>query len=442
MLFKKKDDKIIIIGLNEISIILAKKLSYNKDVVILDNISHLKENNYNYDDLDVIIEKLDSGLITSLKEYEINKSVLLISITDSNEFNVFTAELGKKLGAKKSLAIVYDDSFINSHFNIDLIINPYQIISDKISMNLQDTRLFAVQNIVPAELKISSIIVKNNDLFSYIKLKDLELKEGLVIGVKRGNKYFLPDVNTRFFPGDQIFLLFKKSMIKNYFKLLNFNKSLNKKLFIFGGKELGLYFIEYLGSMFNTTVIIEADLQQCNYLASKLEKTLILNGDGEDLQLLKEEGFDNKSIFLAISNEDSRNIISSLGAKYYLSKDIITLINHPNHLDIARLLNLNCIFSKADIIADYILDFYHKGLSTNNFFPGSEIYASRISIKEDSIFLNKKISELNIPSEIIIGVLLREDNIIIPGGEDILKKGDLLIVFFNKKYESEISSIF
>jgi trk system potassium uptake protein TrkA len=436
MLFRSNARKIIIVGLNNLSIYLSKKLSKDYDIVLLD-----KNIEYEEYEIDVILDSYEEDLLTSLMEHNIEKTDYFFALSENAEFNLFVAQLARKMGAKKTTALVKENGYLDIQTEIDLVFNPQQILVDQISNALKETRLRNIKNVIPGKVNITRLNINREDPFSYIKIKNLELNDSLVIALSRNDKMFLPDPDTQIIPGDNLYIIYKQGMIKHIFRKLKLYKP-KKRLFIIGGNDLGLTIIKKWNSFFEPIIIIEPDLNICNDLAVKLEKILILNGEGTDLRLLKEEGLDSSSIFLAISNNDYNNLLSSFCAKKMDCKQIITLLNNDQYKEIGNLLELENVFILPDIIYEFLLGFLKSGWKFNKFILGETIYTSRVKISKNSRAIDKKIKELNLPKGIVIGTLIRENQVIIPDGEVTLLENDVLLVFFYKKYEGYISNIF
>ncbi len=438
MLFVFEQSKVIILGFNNISLYLANNLSHNKDVVIFyyQEIEHTR-----LDEVDVIMERVDSSLLKSFKKYQIDKDTIFISFTENNELNLFAAGLAKKLGAEKAIAMVTEMDYPDIDYGIDLVFNPHQIVVDKINTIIKDTRLVNIENLIPGKINLTNIKVNNNDSFSYVKLKNIEMDDGLIIAVKREEKMILPGPETQFFPGDILFILYKKG-IYSWLKAINKNKLVKKKIAIYGGGKSAEHIINCWKSIFDSIIIIEPDLNKCDSLATRLEKPLILHGEGTELQLLREEGIGKKSIFISCSEYDPQNLLSSFSALKLGCNEVLTLINNPVYLDISELLNLNEIIFVPELVSDYIHTYIKTGLKLDKYILGSQIYTGQIRIKSRYKIADKKVKEINLPEGILIGVIIRGNNIILPGGEDEIKQEDKLIIFFKKELESRLNDIF
>ncbi len=436
MFFRSYSKKIIILGFNNLSLFLSKELSKNYDIVLLD-----KDIEYENHEMDVIIENYEEDLLTTLRNYDIEKSDYLFALSDNTEFNLFVAQLAKNLGVTRTSALVKETEYLNIQTNIDLIFNPMQILVDYISNVLKETRLRHIKNLIPGKVNITKLNITNEDPFSYIKIKNLDLKESLIIAIRRKDKMYLPDPDMQLLPGDGLYIIYKQGMIKHILKKFSLYKQ-KKSLFIVGGNEPCLTIINKWSNFFEPIIVIEPELGLCNELAAKLERVLILNGEGTDIRLLKEEGLASSSIFLSLSNYDYSNLLSSFCANQIGCKQVITLLNNDKYNEIGNLLGLENVFTVPKIILNYLLGFLTSGWKLNKLILEEEIYTSQVTISNKSRARSKRIKELKLPKGILIGTVLRENNVIIPDGELTLLEKDILLIIFSRKYENYIYNIF
>ncbi len=440
MFFKFKETKVIILGLNYLSFNLARKLSVNRDVVILYNKNYnIKTSSYN---IDVIIEKIKYNFIDKLKEYLEDDCVIFISLTGDDEYNIFTAQLAKNLGAKHGIACVRNNEYLKINIDIDYIFNPLQIIIDRISTELKNTEQKKIKNFIHGKVNITQIKVKNEDNISYKKFKNYNLQGGIVIAINRGERMLVPHENIRFLPDDILYILYKRCFT-DWIKMFKSDKFSNKKIFIIGSGKTGKYFINYWQKFFETVIVIEPELEKCNKLATRFEKPLILHGEITDLQLLREEGINNKSVFLASSQNDFYNLLASYGASKQGCNYVITLLNKPENMEITNLLKLDKVIFKPDIISDYIISYLKTGFKKiDKHILGKEIYTARVHINRKSRVKNTKLKNVKLPDKVLIGVIIRDNKAIIPSKNTELKKDDIVIVFFDYRLEDKISGIF
>lgn len=432
MLFKTKSNKIIILGIGKNSQVLAKHLSKKNDIIILDKFYS------KYSDIDVIFDSFDNGLVDVFKKYNIANAYSFFAMTDNNEYNLFAAELAKNMGANKTICLTTNSCYLEIESNIDLIINPYQVIIDYLSYLLKETRLVNIMNLIPGKINISRIKVVNDDSFSYIKIKNIKLVDSLIIAIKRQNRTFVPLPETKIYPNDLIYILFKKTIINNLFDLFNRYKK-KRRLFIIGANQLARLLIKDWKKLFEPIIIIDPDLTKCNKFADEFDNILILHAEGTDIQLLNEEGLNTKSILINLSDNDFANLLGSYSSRKCGCQNVYTIINNHKHCKIAKLLSLKNTISIPEVIKNYLSEFINSSQKINKYFLGDEVYTSELRINNKH---NKKVKDYKLPSGIIIGLIIRNNEFIIPDGESLLKKDDKLLIFFNKKNEIKLYNKF
>lgn len=438
MFFKNRSSRIILLGLNELSINLARRLSRDNDLIILDENT---DDKLELVDADIMIEEMEEGLITTLKRCQVDSASFLLAVSENDEYNLFTASLVKNMGVRRSAALVQKMEYTAINSEVDLIFNPYQIIFDKISTMIKETRLQAIKNLVPGKVDLSQIIVRNEDAFSYVKIKNLAIDGCIITAINRNDRILLPEPDLQIYPGDTLYILYRRGMIDQLLKLFK-RKKVKKRLYIFGGNEFCLTLARLWKNLFQSVVVIEPDIERCNLLAEKLENTLILNGDGTDLSLLKEEGLDQNGVFLAANENDLNNILSSFAAVETGCFRIITLLNETRYREIAGLMKLSDLIVIPDLVAEQLTDLIRAGLKLNRSILGGDIFITQVKLQENNLFKDKKLAEVNLPRGLIIGVIIREKEVIIPDGESMLRANDCLIIFYEKKLEHRIFNIF
>lgn len=435
MLFYPDSKKIIILGINNLSLYLSKKLCKDYDIVLLDN-----KNDIINHEIDVIIDQYNENLVSSLKKHDIKNTDYFFSLTDKNEFNLFSAQLAKKMGAVKTASLITEDNYLLYNNNIDMLFNPFEIIINKISTMLNEKDIKILKCQLPGKINLSKIIIKAGEVFSCKKIKDINLKGGLIIFISRRNKVIFPEPDIELIPGDEVYIIHKSGMLKDIIRKLHIYKQ-KKALFIIGGNKLGLSIIRRWSSFYEPIIIVEPDLEICHKLAIQSDKILILNGEGTDINLLKEEGFDKSSTVLAISNNDLNNLLSGFCVKKEGCKNVITIINNENHKEIAKMLELKKFIIGPDTILNDMQHFL-KDRKLNKYVFTRDVFASKYKANDSSTVLNKKIKDIKIKDGISIAYIIRDNKVIIPNGEMKILDNDELFIFYHKKNFNNLINIF
>lgn len=435
MLFKKSNYKIIILGINELSLYFADRHSNDYDIVIIG-----KEESSEQHEIDAIITTINEDLSKTLNDYNIEKTNLFLALTENEEYNLFATRLASEYGAKKTIAMVKNPNYINLS-SASHIFNPYQLVNDKTNSIFKETKFKNIKNIISGKVNITEYSVINNDFFVHKNIKDLNKDDRLILSIKRKNRIIIPYDNLKLIPNDIIYILYKKDMFTSVFKQLSKKGKINKKVFIIGGNELGFFQALKWKNIFDSIIIIESNLNKCHKLAEKCNDILVLHGEGTEKNLLLDEGLNNDSIILAFDTNDFHNLLSSYLAKKHSCNNIVTLLNNNKHTKISELLGLKTIISLPQLITEHLNLYIKTGHLLNKYFLGDEIYATKVKIKEGSSLKNKKIKDFKY-KKIIIGVIIRNNKVIIPSGKELIYQDDELLIFFNKNVESSIYNIF
>lgn len=432
MLYTKKDNKMIILGINEFSLSFTKKYSNNYDIVMIRRDESVEEL-----EIDAIITPIGNDILETLLRNDIKNSIFM-ALTENEEFNLFTTNLAGEYGARKTIAIVNNPNYINLS-SANYIINPYQLLNDRIDSMIKENRLKNISNLIPGKINVIEYTLGKKDHYVYKKLKDIKLNNGMIFLINRNNKTILPNGDFELLPDDSLFILYKNGMLSIIFRQL-FRKEKNRnKAFIIGGNEV---LAKNLKNIFSFVILIESDLSNCRKLARRSEGIIIINGEGTEKKLLLEEGLADNSIFLAVDRDDYHNLLSSYQAKTLGCNNIITLLNCQKHMEIAEMLGLSNIISLSQLVTDHLNAYIRTGYLFNKYLLGTDVYTAKIKIRPDSEVINYKISKQKYSADFLVGVILRDSQIIIPDQDECILPGDEVLIFFYKNMETRIYNIF
>ena len=199
---------------------------------------------------------------------------------------------------------------------------------------------------------------------------------------------------------------------------------------ILGGGDIGVDLAQSLERKDIKTKLIEHDEQKCEEIADKLEKTIVLRGDGTDQELLEEENIKDTDVFIAVSENEQTNILVSLLAKRLGAKKVIALINNLSYTSLVSNIGVDNVISPHLSAISRILQFIRKGkvLSVASFHK-ENAEAIEIVALETSDLVNKPLRDIKFPKGAIIGAVVKDNDIIIPTGDTIIFPGDRVIIF-------------
>ena len=433
--------KIIIAGAGDVGFHLAKLLSYeSQDTYIIDFDGEKLD--YINNHLDVITKKGDATSIKLLKEIGIGTADLLIAVTDSQNTNFTISVIGKSLGAKKTIARIDNPEFLNQcevdfkQFGLDFMISPQELAANEIKMLLDqssfnDTVAFesGVFNVMGTPLTYKSQILDLTVKEAKEKFSNVDF---VTIAIKRQgvSQTIIPRGDTTYQLDDQVYFCVPNYSMKDLYPIIGKTQLNIKNVMILGGSSIGEKTARNLcASNFNVK-LIEKNREKAELLAEQLSNTLVINGDGRDLELLEEENIRETDAFIAVTGNSETNIMSCLVAKSKGVKKTIALVENMDYIDISQTIGIQSLINKKLIAASNIFRHIRKGeivALANLHNIDAEVF--EFEVQSDAKITKKPIKDLKIPREAIIGGIIRNEKAMMANGNLQIETGDKVIVF-------------
>ena len=430
--------KVMIVGAGKLGYKLAEAMDNEDiDVTLMDvNFKALEKIS---DYLDVLTVAANGIQIGALKELNIDTYDLLVAATNSDETNTLICTLAKKLKCKKTIARIRNPEFIEqldfvkNEMGIDHIINPDLLTAIEIERYLSKSYNFYSDDFAKGKVSMVDFNIGNIESFVGKKLKELKGLEGLLItAITRDGELIIPDGSTQLMADDVIHVIGKIKYINKLGERLkiNINKKQTKKVLILGGGKIGYYLAQRLENSDINVTIIERNRDRCEYLAQRLNNTLIIRGDGTDVNLLEEEDLASYDAFVGATGFDEQNLLMALVAKQLGVNKTIAKISRPNYVHIIDKLDIDVALNPVNITVSNVLKFINGGrVASVSLLLGGEGEVMEIIVSEDLPIVGKPLSQLGLPKGIIIGAIVHKGEVIIPNGKSVIHKGDRIIVF-------------
>lgn len=440
--------KIIIIGAGKVGYTLAENLiEENNDVTIIDKSVHAIEKVE--DNLDVMCV-IGSGVSTKiLIEAGIENADLLIAVTGSDVINMVCCLTSKKLGVRQTVARVRDPeyadelSLIKEQLGVDFVINPEFTAAEEIARTLGFSSAINVERFASGRVRMVELKITSKVKFIGKRVRDIvQHPSSIILGVIiRGDTVIVPKGNEIIEENDLIYVIGKSSKVYNFCKECGKYPEKIKNVMIMGGGRIAYYLYKLLTSMNMNIKILEINRERCYDLSDALPNALIINSDGTEEEVLLSENIKNMDSFVAVTGIDEQNLMSSLIAKKMGVKKVVTKISRTNYIDIVRELGIDCIITPKLITTNQILK-YARGNAVESLLKiagGVEIL--EFIVDKNSDLINKKIKNIGIVDDTIIATIVRKHEVVIPHGEDMIKKGDRLIVITKHKNISGLKGL-
>jgi trk system potassium uptake protein TrkA len=431
--------RIIIAGAGEVGSHLAKMLSQEKhDIILVDpdeeKLKHISAS------LDVMTRAGSSTSISLLIDCDIRRADLLIAVATSEETNITTSILGKKLGAARTIARIDNQEYLYPKYvdyftslGVDYMIYPEKIASrevvglleqtgstDQVSFEGGKLTLFAIK------LEEDAPIINKTLLETAKKLNSQDYR---AVAITRNGKTIIPRGDDKFLANDVIYVISNQEGIKDLMEYSGKEKIDINNIMILGGSRIGMLTAKEIGNHHNVK-LIELDREKSYRLSNYLNNTLVINGDGRDMNLLIEEGLKNMDAFIAVTGDSETNILSSVLANRLGVKKTIAEVENIDYIALAENMGIDTIINKKIITASRIFRFTtSESVSSVKCLTGTEAEVMEYIAKPDTKIINAPLNQIGFPKGSIIGGIIRQNSSFIANGYTIIEPGDKVVVF-------------
>ena len=429
---------IIIIGAGQIGFELAKALAPSHSVFVIDHDPAAAEP---LGALDVQFIQGSATSANSLRRAQVERADLLIACTGLDEVNIVACSIANRLGEPETICIVSKDDFLRPAdsgdslrelFGIDRIVWPEAQLADDIERVIAvpgaiDVELFADGRIQLVEYKL-----RGRSPLTSAPIADQHLPRGaLVVAVKHGDRFFIPKGSTRLAPDDKIFVMGTTSAMDEVQARVGAVAPTRRKtvVTIIGGGDVGFRLAQRLDRQANVELrVIESDRERGELIAAKLNRALVLTGDGTDLELLESEQIGRSDVLVSVIDNDEKNLLASLLGRQLGVGKIVTRVGKPSNLRLFERVGIDVAISARGAAVAAIRHDIEGGRSSL-LAVLEEGQARVLEIEVPAGFEPTELRHLKAPPDSIVGAILRRRDAIVPRGEDVIEPGDRLIVF-------------
>lgn len=431
--------KIIIAGMGDVGYQLSKQLSNEShDIIAID----LNREALSHSDqmADILTINGSSTSINILKQANIEKADLLLAVTSSEEVNITTAVLGKKLGAKRSIARIFNEEYLEKQFvqiffdlGIDFMIYPEELAALETVNLINRTAATDVLEFEDGKLSVVGIRLDKNAPIIQKKLfevaQEYQNTDFRVVAIHRNFKTIIPTGKDKFLINDQVFVISKPQGHETILKLAGKENIKFDNIMILGGGKIGRRVASLLSDKMSVK-LIDSDPNKAFELADQLPNTLVIHGDGRDIDLLAQEGIIDVDAFVAVTEDAETNIISCLLAKHLGVKKAIALVDKVDYIPLTQTIGLDSLINKKLIAANNIVRFIRKGeLLSYSTLEGIDAVVLEYIAQSGSEITESNLANLNLPKSAIIGGFIRNNEGFIGVGDTKINAGDKVVVF-------------
>ena len=447
---------IIIVGCGKVGYTLVEQLSNEEhNIVVIDE----KPEKVQY-----LTDRQDAmGIVgngvnhKTLLEAGITTADLLIAVTGDDEKNLLCCVIAKKTGHCQTIARVrnpiYNDeiAFLKKEFGLAMIINPEQTAAREIARIFQFPSAIRVDSFAKGHMELLHFKITDSSPLCGLKLFSLHQTlhtNVLVCTVMRGDEVIIPNGTFEFQEKDIVSIVAQRRHAIEFFRKIGIMKNRVGNAILAGGGKVSYYLAKNLIESGIKVTIVEINPARCEHLSEILPEATIICGDATDQDLLAEEGLDRAQGFAALTGLDEENILLSLHTNDVSNAKTVTKINRISFNSVINQLNLGSIIYPRIITADYILKYvrsmnYSRNSNVETLYKlaNGKAEALEFIIKENSAVSGIPLQDLRLRKNTLIGCIYRNGKVILPGGQDMMKAGDLVLVVLSGYRISDIQEI-
>ncbi len=449
--------KIVILGAGKFGLELCRQLTdEGHNITVIDKTPEIADRAT--DDFDVMGISGDGMDIDVLKEAGADKADIFIATMQEDEINMVSALFAKKLGAKHVIARVrnplysHQTGFMREEMGISIMVNPEFESAVEISRMLKFPQATYVETFAKGRVELAEVKVLENSPISNLSLREIGIKfksKALVTSVLRDEKVYIPNGDFVIREGDRINVAASHTVLSEFLCEAGFFQSKIRSVMIIGGGAVGFYLARLLGEAGLKVKVIDKDRENLERIAPLLPKAQLINADGTNHQVLLEEGLLNQDALVALTGVDEENIIVSLFAKAEGVEKVIAKVNNTTLLPIVRSLGLDSTITPKDVAADIISTYVRakenakdSGVMTLYKLGGGKIEAIEFKAGAKGEYLGKKLKDLKLKDNSLIGAIVKGNKIIVPNGESTIDTGDRVMVVTKDSHFGDLSELF
>ncbi len=429
--------KVVIAGAGEVGTHLARMLTNeDHDIVLLDD-SHEKLSNIS-GDVDLLTVRGSAHSFHDLKQTGLAKADLFIAVTPFEERNVLACSMASYLGVGRTIARINNSEYLQERYKLKLnnlgiheLIYPESLAAKEIVASVKQTGTRQMIEFSGGKLLLLGIKVRDKAPILNKTFEELSQENDniLVVAINRDNITIIPRGKDFIKDGDIVFFITTRTEQQHVFNLTDKKLFGVKNIMFLGGSRIAQKAIEKLGDQFRIK-IIENDLEKCEKIADKFENILVINGDGRNLDLLKEEGIDRMDAFVATTGNSETNILSCHLAKSFGVRRTVAEVENLAFMGLAEQMDIGTIVNKKLNAASYIYRFtLNAAISKVKCLTASDAEVFEFIAKAGAKITQKAIKDLGFPEEAKIGGIIRGNNGYIANGQTQIREGDKVVVF-------------
>jgi len=428
---------IVIVGLGEVGTHLAKVLSADHAVTVIDaNRERIRQVADLYD---VKAVHGDGSQPHVLDVADAPVADLLLAVSNDDNVNMLTCLFGKRMGAKRTVLRLRDmgpfkkaRTFFRKNLMYDLMLCLDEISAEEVVKTIRQNQAVGVENFAEGRIQMRRLRLAEDAKFVGCAVKDLKIPHGVLItAIDRNHQVIIPGGADVLQAGDDVFVLGEPKSIAALEKKTGVKPTYLRKVVLYGSSGLVIRIGEAMQRLHVDCRIIVEDRAEAEKVSEALEGATVLHADVTDQSFMEEEHIGEVDAFLGLSDQDERNLISCQLARNMGAKRTVALVHKPDYVGLYQQLGVDVAISPRLLCANRILSFVRsRSVSTIAVIEEGKAEVMELEVAPSSKLVGKRMKDAKFPRGCVVGAICRESGeIVIPRGDDVLMDRDNLVIF-------------
>tara|TARA_R110002110_G_scaffold40880_5_gene130394 strand:- start:2622 stop:3998 length:1377 start_codon:yes stop_codon:yes gene_type:complete len=449
--------KVIICGAGQVGWQIARHLSgENNDVTVVD---------FNADLVRRATDTLDVQGIVGFASYPdvlaragARDADMIIAATHSDEVNMVTCQVAHsvfsiprkiaRLRAQSYLDAIYSDLYRRDHMPIDVVISPEREVAEAALQRLAAPATFDTESFMGGKAQLLGIVLDADCPVLNTPLRQLSelfsTLRAIVVGVRRDERLFAPEPGDQLFDGDRIYVFAHTEDLNRTLEIFGKTNRKQERIVIVGAGNVGLAVARALENRTERmrAKVIEMNRDRAEKAADALERTIVLNGDGMDMEILLEAGIDRADAVLAVTDDDKTNLLVAVRAKQAGCPMAVALVNDPTLVPLMDALNIDAFINpRATTVSSILRHIRHGRVRAIYSIGDAEAELIEAQVLSTSPLSGRLIRDIEFPEGVLVGAVMKGDKVMKPTGDLRVEEGDVIALFTMAKDVPEVERL-
>ncbi|MBQ8882292.1 MAG: Trk system potassium transporter TrkA [Clostridia bacterium] len=438
--------KILVVGCGKVGLAIIEALVREQhEVLAIDQNAEVATRVANT--YDVMSVCGNGSAVEVLSGAGVEQADLVVATTKSDELNMLTCFVAKKMGAKNTIARIrsgeYNTSsldFLKKNLGINMTINPEKLTADAFFNVLSLPSASKVEKFSDGNFELFEFLVKDEEnLLADLTLAQIKAKVDasfLICAIERDGKVIIPNGNSQIKEGDRVSVMATRKDAQKMLKSLGLTSRRSRSAIVVGAGETALYLTQRLVENRVSVKVVEKDRDRCEKASEILPSAVtVVCGDGTDSDIMLEEGVGKADAVVALAGKDEENVLIAYNALLKKTKKVIAKINRYSIMDMTEDLGIESAICPLRLVADVVVR-HARAIESGNLGAMETLYsimdgeaeAIEFEVPDDFKYIGQQLKSMKLKQSVLIGAILRQSEAIIPGGDDTIMAGDRVIV--------------